>query len=200
MTCRNVSKSNSSWSSPCANSSTPSLSPSSPSSSLSHVRLARIKCRMAMPMATCRHDDTVNRTPKCLLVSRLNAWLNSSPAHGPRASPNKYSDSRRSNARANGLTYTKYCTNTWPNSSGKHRIIYSVLPRRLRALSYMVKKHIRPLITYMFRAEYMLLLILMDPNSGPRAGWPPAHCIKYHSYERGVFLLTCDMHAHHQFL
>src|SRR6516162_7363783 len=173
MTCRNVSNSNSSWSSPWANSSA-----SSSSLSFSHVRLARIKCRVAMPIATCRHADTVNRTPKCFWLMRLNSRLNSSPAHGPRMSPNKYSDSRRSNgnARANGLTYTKYWTNTWLNWSGKHRTMYSVFPRRLRALSYMVKKHMRPLMTYMLRAEYMLLLILMDPNSGPRAGWPPIDC------------------------
>jgi hypothetical protein len=29
------------------------------------------------------------------------------------------------------------------------------------------------LIIYILRAEYILLLTLMEPNSGPRAGWPP---------------------------
>ena len=58
--------------------------------------------------------------------------------------------------------------------------MYSVFPRLLRALSYMVKKHTRPLMMYILRAEYMLLLTLMEPNSGPRADWPPgllSHCI-----------------------
>lgn len=36
----------------------------------------------------------------------------------------------------------------------------------------MVKKHTRPLIIYILRAEYILLLTLMEPNSDPRAGWP----------------------------
>jgi hypothetical protein len=167
-----VSNCNSSSSSPSANSlSAVSLSASSPS--FSHVLLARINFRVAIPMATCRHADTVNCTPKCLLVSRPNARLNSSPAYGPLASPNKYSDSRRSNARANGRTNAKYCTNICPTALGKHRMMYSVLPLRLRALSYIVKKHTRLLITYIFRAEYILLLTLMDPNSGLRAGWPP---------------------------
>jgi hypothetical protein len=37
-------------------------------------------------------------------------------------------------------------------------------------LLYMVKIHNRPLITYMFQAEYILLLTLIEPISGPQAG------------------------------
>jgi hypothetical protein len=104
MTCRNVFNSNSSSSSPFANSSM-LLS----SSSFSHVRLARSNFRTAMLMAVWRHACTINHIPKCLLVALANSQLNSSPAHGPRLSANKYSDSRQSNTQANGRTYTKYC-------------------------------------------------------------------------------------------
>jgi hypothetical protein len=37
----------------------------------------------------------------------------------------------------------------------------------------MVKKHIRLLTTYKLRAEYTLLLTLIDPISGPCTSWPP---------------------------
>lgn len=82
--------------------------------SFSHVLLARAKCHMAIPMATCHYPDAVNRTPNCLAIVRPNVSLNSSPAYGPYVSPNKYSDSHRSNGNAytNGLTYTKYYTKT----------------------------------------------------------------------------------------
>src|ERR1700712_5229893 len=108
-----------------------------------------------------------------------NACFNSSPAHGPLESRNKYSEwltalvISYSTTRAYGRMYTKYWAQIWLNSSGKTRTMNSVLPRRFWALSYVVKKHIRPLITYQPLAEYTLLLALVDPNSGPLAGWPP---------------------------
>jgi hypothetical protein len=138
--------------------------------SFSYILLACINFRVAIPIAIYCYTDTVNRIPKYLLVSRFNTRLNSSPAYRPLVSLNKYSDSRRSNTRANSRTNTKYCINVCPTASGKHRIIYSVLPLRLYALLYIVKKHTCLLITYMFRAKYILLLTLIDPNSGLYTG------------------------------
>jgi hypothetical protein len=48
-------------------------------------------------------------------------------------------------------------------------MIYLVFPLRFRALLYIVKKHMRLLITYIFYAKNMLLLIFIEPNLGPRA-------------------------------
>jgi hypothetical protein len=52
-------------------------------------------------------------------------------------------------------------------------MIYLVFPLRFYALLYIVKKHMRPLMMYIFRTKNMLLLIFMEPNSGPCASWPP---------------------------
>jgi hypothetical protein len=170
MTYRNISNSNSLSSSPSANSSTPS---SGSLCSFSHVLLALIKRRVVILIATCLYPDAVKRTPKYLRVILPNARLNSSPAYGPYISLNKYSDSRWSNTQVNGRTRTKYWVTIWLTISSKYRIIYSVFPLLFRALSYIVKKYTRPLIIYKLRAEYILLLTLIDPNSGPRAGCPP---------------------------
>ena len=114
---RNVFCSNSSSLSPSVN------SPLSSSSSFSYVLLARSKCRTAIPIAIYRQLCTVNCTPSPLLIALLKACVSSSPAYGPRLSPNKYSDSRWSSALLNGRIYIKYYANTWLTLLGKNRMI-----------------------------------------------------------------------------
>jgi hypothetical protein len=138
--------------------------------SFSYILLVCINFRVAIPIAIYCYTDTVNCIPKYLLVSRFNTRLNSFPAYRPLVSLNKYSDSCRSNTRANSCTNTKYCTNICPTVLGKHRIIYSVLLFCLYTLLYIVKKHICLLIIYIFQAEYILLLTLIDLNSGLYTG------------------------------